>query len=223
MLNDLVKHSPDDIRFLKLSIDLLTTQINDAIAEKKLDDALQQYRTILEFRNIIFREEPTSQNASLLMGAQKSLASFLLAMRRFDEAEKFLLSSQAMLPRLQLPEADKLSQQASLDISFGDIARSRKEWKQAQEHYLKATSVIKSLRQQFPMNQGFLYDDLSVKGKSIELQLESGNPPTALPQLRSFVTMVDKIIQEHPENTSIASLQQHYLRLLQKLEATIQQ
>ncbi|MBL8821381.1 MAG: serine/threonine protein kinase [Planctomycetia bacterium] len=223
MLEEFLKLSPNDTRFLKLSIDLLNNQIGDAIAEQKFETALEHYRSIVEFRKTIFQEEPDGQNASLLMGSQKSLATFLLATRRFDEAEKLLLAIQTQLPRLQIPDADKLNQQALLNISFGDVARSRQAWKPAEEFYAKASRVMQSLRTQFPLNSSFLYDDLSIQGKLIELNLERGNITIGLPQLRSFVTMVDKMLEEHPEYTSIASMQRHYRALLQKLESSRQQ
>ncbi len=221
ILDSLKTRQPADIQLIHFSNELLDTGIQDALAVRNIDGVIERSRLKLENQERIFELVPTAQHAAFLMSGRKSLAAMLLALNQLDEAERLYQLIEASLPSLVLDERAQLEQQTQLAMARGELARRRGSWSVSTDSFQQAAKANRQLRQQFPLNSDYLYDEFDIRCKQALLAHDQGKVQQAVDMLKEYLQEADLLLQKHPDYSSIAELRTNYRNVLQRYEAEL--
>lgn len=221
ILDRLKRSKTTDTQLVQFSSELLQTGIQDALMARDIEGALVRYRQVLENQERIYELEPTSQHAAFLMSARKSLATILLALNRLDEAEGLYQLIETSLPKLAMDERTRLTQHIQLAIARGDLTRRQQLWKPSTDYLQVAASANRQLRQLFPGDAGYLYDEFDIRCKQAELIHDQGKLQEAIDLLRLYLKDTDLVLSKHPDYSTIRDHQANYRNVLQRYESEL--
>lgn len=221
ILDGLKRSKTTDTQLMQFSSELLQTGIQDALMARDIEGALDRYRQVLENHERINELKPTPQHAAYLMSARKSLATILLALNQLDEAERLYQLIETSLPQLKMDERTRLTQHIQLAIARGDLARRRKIWKPSADFLQVAASANRQLRQLFPEDVGYLYDEFDIRCKQAELMHDQGKLQEAIDLLNLYLKDADLVLGKHPNYFTIVDQRTNYRNVLQRYEAEL--
>jgi len=221
ILDSLKRRRPTDTQLMQFSNELLQTGIEDAVIARDIEGVLERYRQVLANQERIFELDPTPQHAAFLMSARKSLATILLALNRLGEAERLYEIIETSLPKLAMDERTRLTHQIQLAIARGDLARRRQIWKPSTDYLQVASSANRQLRQLFPEDVGYLYDEFDIRCKQAELLHDQGKLQEAIDLLKLYLKDADLALSKHPDYFTIADQRTNYRNVLLRYEAEL--
>lgn len=217
LLNQLKKDNPSNLKLLRHSNDLLRSGIADDITFSQsaanreerggyIQSALDKYRQIIANSERSFQLERTTQNAADLISSRKSLATVLIALRQFDEADELYRSIEASIPLLVLPEREKLAMMVKIYQDQSAVAGERKDFAKSYKLLQQAEQVNQQLRQLFPTDAGYLYDACFIQSHVAALLYQQEQQQEAINSLISCLKAIDAGIEQHPQYQPLKSL-----------------
>ncbi|HQR07682.1 MAG TPA: serine/threonine-protein kinase [Gemmatales bacterium] len=221
ILDSLKRSKTTDTRLMQFSNELLQTGIEDALIARNIEGVIERYRQVLANQEHIYELEPTPQHVAFLMSARKSLAIILLALNQLDEAEGLYQHIETSLPKLAMDERTRLSHQIQLAIARGDLARRRQSWKSSTDYLQVAASANRQLRQLFPEDKDYLYDEFDIRCKQAELLHDQDKGQEAIDKLRLYLKDADLVLTKHPDYSTISDHRTNYRNVLQRYEAEL--
>lgn len=231
-LDQLKKNHPSDTRLIKHSNDLLQSGIADDIANSQLAgsieakkqhiaQALDKYRQCVTNAERCYELEPTHDHAARLISSRKSLATVLIALNESNEAEKLYQNILATLPGLQLPEVDKMRMEVQYDIDLSELARTRKQYREASKYLQQALQVNQQLRARFPDDTLYLYDNHNIRTKLAQLLRDDGKIKEALAALDANLKDLNTSLQKYPQLSTLQDHRKYLMALLARYETEL--
>ena len=84
-----------------------------------------------------------------------------------------------------------------------------------------AASANRQLRQLFPEDVGYLYDEFDIRCKQAELLHDQGKLQEAIDLLKLYLKDVDLVLSKHPDYSTITDHRTNYRNVLQRYEAEL--
>jgi tetratricopeptide (TPR) repeat protein len=219
---------PADVELLKRYNDLLQSALADDIAQSQqgevtvrqqhINNAISKYRQIVANWVKIDEVKKDTDTAAMLMASRKSLAMVLVAVNQIDEGEQIYREILEHLPRVRLPDRERIAMQTKATIDLSDIARRRKQFTSSQEYLKQATTSNQTLRNLFPQDPVYLYDSFSIRHKEAELLHDQGSTADSVELLRKTLQDMTQVLKQTPALSAIDELRKNMEILLARYE-----